>query len=242
MIVFPLDILPAARFRWWLEGASALGGQPMYGPAQAADLSCGGIWVCDLEMGNLYTADQVRTWRALLASVFSGTTPINVPIFDILQPSPETSGQAVSASYGSSTSYLEGSTFSAEASDLTLNAAAYMPAWPAPASPPTQLQIKSTSNAAFKAGHYVGLTNNTTGERRSHLIKSVLGVSGNVTTVSVMPPLRENYPVNTPVQVVRPAVTMKYDVRQKEQPWPMMEPPFKARPSIRFVEHFPDPS
>ncbi len=241
MLVFPLDLLPAARFRWRIAGATLSGGQPISGAPQSGEASAGGWWVLDLEMGNLYEPDQIRTWRALLVTLMTGKTPIAMQVFDTLQPFQDGFNPWADVPFSDGAAFSDGALFVGDPLDVQLAAAAYMPAWPAPPEPPTQADFQLNVCGPFRGGEYFSLVG-ASGNPRAHLIGSVELV-GAATRVTFKPPLREDYAAGTQVAVTRPFCLVKYDITQPaENAWLMMEPPFKGKPSIRFVEAFPPPS
>jgi hypothetical protein len=63
-------------------------------------------------------------------------------------------------------------------------------------------------------------------------------VVGTVSTVSFIPPLRENIPAGTPVDFNSPRFLGKADVASIKDAWPLITPKFGATPSLRFLESF----
>ncbi|MDR3512622.1 MAG: hypothetical protein P4L73_13385 [Caulobacteraceae bacterium] len=233
---FPIYLFPPSEHRWYVAGAPLIGGQPIAGPPQSADVAAGGWWVCEWSAAILRTRDQHAAWRAFLATLNSGVNAIEVPALDILQPWP---GGVVPLPepHSDGAPFADDSLYATEPIVASLAAAAYMPAWPAPATAPTQAQIAITSGNALRGGEYFSVTG-PSGMVRMHMVCRVLSTSGDVSTVSLIPPFREDMTSGTAVDFNEPRCTMKGDVASIADAWPKIQPPFVGRPSIKFVEAF----
>lgn len=243
---FPLALFPPSEHQPYLMGASQSGGTPVAGPPQTADMSTGGYWCYEFVVGRLRSRDEFAAWRAFLARLNSGVALLEVPVLDILQPWP---GRAVGGigtpSYSphrvphsdqtpfSDTSlYGRGTPISA-----TSAAAGYAPAWPAPPTPPTQLAINIAAGGGLRGGEYFTVIG-PSGEPRMHMIGRIISTAGTVSTVSFVPPLREDIPAGTPIDFNTPRFLGKADIGSIKDAWPRMVPPFQSAPRIRFLESF----
>jgi hypothetical protein len=250
--VFPLSLFAPSEHQPYLQGVAQMGGTPVSGPPQTADLSTGGWWVYEVVVGRLRSRDDFAAWRAFLAMLNSGVSVVEVPVLDILKPFIGRTGGGIGAPPPSVVSSLPGvphsdlSPFSDRALyDSTAGGAiqasfaadAYAPAWPAPAVPPTQAQINITAGSPLRGGEYFSVVG-PTGAVRMHMIGRVLSIVGTVSTVAFVPPLRENIPAGTPVDFNNPRFLGKADVASIKDAWPRMTPPFQAAPSIKFLESF----
>jgi hypothetical protein len=238
---FPLALFAPSEHQPYLQGAAQIGGTPIAGPPQSADLGTGGWWVYEIKVARLWGRDQFANWRAFLAQLQSGVALVEVPVLDILQPWP--AGLAAPAlpdvPHSDATPFGDASLYDSGGAAIVAGFAAdaYAPAWPAPPVAPTQGQISITTGAALRGGEYFSVIG-PSGAVRMHMVSRILGVAGTVTTVSFVPPLRENIPAGTPVDFAAPRFLGKADVLTIKDAWPRMTPPFQAAPSIKFVESF----
>ncbi len=211
----PLRLLAPSDLQWRIAGAALMGGQPISGAPQTADISTGGWWVCEWQVGVLATLAQHGAWRATLGQLQSGVQVVEVPVLDALQPYPPGyEGQPIEAS---------------------LAAAAYMPAYPAPPAASNLAQIEIAVGAALQGGEYFTVVG-PSGAPRLHMVTSIVAVAGAVSTVTVAPPFRENMDAGTPVDFNAPRCTMKADLTSLKDAWPRITPGFLARPKMTFLE------
>lgn len=230
---FPIRIWPPGTHRWYPQAAAITGGQPISGAQQTADLSTGGSWVCEYS-ATLRTRQQWSAWRAFLVTLNAGVGLVEVPVLDMLQPWP---GGVIPQPQPHSdlTPFDDLSLYDTQPISAVLAANAYMPAWPAPATPPTQAQIQILAGAALQGGEWFSVTG-PNGEVRLHMIGRIMSVVGDVSTVSFIPPLREDLAAGTLVDFNEPRCTMKADIGSIADAWPEVTPPFYGRPTIRFLE------
>lgn len=236
---WPAALLAPSEWQWRLAGAALSGGQPISGAPQTADISTGGWWVCEWQVGILRTAEQHSQHRALLGQLTSGVQLIEVPVIDILQPWPGGSGDPANLTADPSGAPIDADPGLGEITVdnivAQLAAAAYMPAYPAPATPPNQAQIEISAGAALQGGEYFTVIG-PSGAPRLHMVTSILSVAGNVSTVTVVPPFRENMAAATAVDFNEPRCTMKVDLASLKDAWPRLTAPFVARPKLIFLE------
>jgi hypothetical protein len=230
---FPLRLFAPSEWSWRVAGSALVGGQPIAGAPQTADASTGGWWVATWTPAML-TAANVGAWRAVVARLNTGVRLIEVPVLDSLQP-------FLDGVRPAQTTFTPGGDFSSGAGLITapitaqLAAAAFMPAYPAPASPPTQAQIQMTTGAPLQGVEYFSVIG-PSGASRMHMITGVWDVAADVYTVSITPPFREDMAAGTALDFNLPYCAMKLDVASAEKAWPVMTSAMVARPSIKFVE------
>lgn len=212
---FPLALFPPGEHQPWLDGTSLSGGQPINGAPQTADMSTGGWWRYDLDIGLLRTHAQHGAWRAMVGLLNSGVRLIEVPVLDALKPYPP----------GFPRSPIE----AALAVDVT------MPGWPAPPFPPTQGQIRIAVGAALQGGEYFTVIG-PSGDSRMHMVVQITDVTDGVSTVTVVPPFREDMAAGTDVDFNDPRFLAKIDLPSRKDAWPRMTVPFLAKPKISFIE------
>lgn len=239
MLRLPITLFPPGSHRWYPAGSALSGGTPISGPGQTADASAGGWWINDFEVAILRTLQQFAVWRALLGQLNSGVGLIEVPVLDILQPWPGGVKPALTP-FTDEASFSDGGQFLTNPIKATLNANAYMPAFPAPPLSPTQLQIAISVGNPLGGGEYLSIIG-PSGNVRLHMVTSVsdttiLGPTSSISTVTVIPPIREDMAAGTLVDFNDPRCTMKVDIASVADAWPTMTPPFLARPKIRFIE------
>lgn len=237
MIVFPLCMFVPSEWRWFPAGSALSGGTPISGPGQSADAAAGGSHVCEWQIGQLRTIQQIKTYRAILSRLNSGVVLIEVPVLDAGQPWPN-GVRPSRTQFSDGVDFSDGSEFVSNPIEASLAADAFMPAWPAPPVAPTQAQISiTTQGVVLTGGEYFSIIG-PSGSKRLHLVNEIVGdgPSGNVWTVNFTPPFRENMDAGTVVDFNAPACTMKVDVGTVRDAWPTMQVPFTARPKIVFVE------
>lgn len=239
MDLWPVEGLPPTTWQWSIEGSYASGGQPMTGPPQDSDASCGGWWRASLDL-SLMGAEDVRALRAALVAALSSSPMFVVPCLDGLNPFPAPWGRFGAPAPRVPSRCLPTTFSSAALTDnvlikASLAAAAYMPAYPAPAAPPTQAQIQMTAGRALRGGEYFTLIG-TSGEPRMHQIGRILSAASGVFTVSFLPPLRENYAEGTQVLFDKPACTMKLDKSSLRDAWPKLSAGMTSKVTIAFAE------
>ena len=130
-LVFPVGLLAPSDFTWSIDGAAIEGGQPIAGPPQTGEISGGGYWMCEHQVGILRTHAQVGTYRAILSQIFHGAKTIVVPVIDALKPFPAGVGGIDTDPFGDGSTFDDGSEFSGDPIEASLAAAGYMPALPA---------------------------------------------------------------------------------------------------------------
>lgn len=211
----PLALFAPSEHGWRLAGTALSGGQPINGAPQTADMSTGGWWVCDYSVGILRTKAQLGAWRAMLALLNSGVRTIEVPVLDGLKPYPPG--------------------FPGLPIEATLAADVFMPAYPAPASPPNQARVRLVAGGALQGGEYLTVIG-PSGAAWLHMVAAITDVTAGVSTVTVVPPFREDMAAGTDVDFNNPRCTMKVDLQSLKDAWPTMTVPFLAKPKISFVE------
>jgi hypothetical protein len=233
MIRFPLRLFPPSGHRWLPAGSALAGGTPISGPPQTADASAGGWWICEYQVAKLRTLQQIGTYRAILARLNSGVGLIELPVLDALQPWPD--GPPGLEPFSDGSEFSDGGEFVSDPISAELAADGYMTSWPASPEPPTQAQISIATGAPLQGVEYFSIIG-PSGNVRLHLINQVLSVEGGVSTVSFIPPFREDMAAGTLVDFNKPRCTMKVDIASVRDAWPTMEVPFTARPKIVFTE------
>ena len=211
----PASLFAPSEWSWRLAGTALVGGVPISGAPQTADVSAGGWWVCDWQVGILRTHAQHGAWRAMLGLMNSGVQLIELPVIDALKPWPVG--------------------FQGDPIDAALAADVYMPAYPAPATSPRLAQIAVAVGAALQGGEYFTVVG-PSGAPRLHMVTQVTGVAGGVSTVTITPPFREDMAAGTSVDFNDPRCTVKADLESLKDAWPRLSPPFLARPKISFLE------
>lgn len=212
---FPLALFPPSQHQPRLAGTALSGGQPINGAPQTADVSTGGWWVYDYDVGLLRTLAQHGAWRAMVAELQSGVQLIEMPVLDALKPWPPG--------------------FPGDPIDAALAADVYMPASPAPPTSPVVARIAITVGGALQGGEYFTVIG-PSGAPRLHMVTAITDVTGGVSTVRVKPPFREDMPSGTVVDFNAPRFVAKMDIAGGKEAWPSLTPPFLAKPKISFVE------
>lgn len=233
---FPAVLFPPAEWQWRIDGASLMGGQPISGAPQTADMSAGGWWVCEWSPAMLFQPAQYSQWRMYLGRLNSGVGLVEMPLIDSLQPYPPGS-RVVTADPSGAPITLDPSLGDLTADLITaqLAADAYMPAWPNPPVAPTQAQIQISVGAALQGGEYFSVYG-PSGSVRLHMITELLAIVGEVATVSVVPPFREDMDAGTALDFNNPRCTMKLDIASAKDAWPKLSGAMVSRPTIRFLE------
>ena len=233
---FPIAALTPSSWRWDIAGAVLSGGQPVSGPPQTADAACGGWWIFEMDV-TLFDVAQHKVWRAIFGKLKTANSKIAVPVLDAGQPWPSGVSGDAGARFSDDTTFSDGSLFGSDSIDATLAANAYAPAYPSPAAPPTQAQITLTTGKPLEGGEYFSVTG-TSGDPRLHLVTRVLAVAGDVYTVEVTPPFREDYASGTRCEFDSPLCAMKLDIGSIGNILPALSPGFVGKASVRFVETF----
>jgi hypothetical protein len=234
-LVWPQCMLRPSEWTWSIDGAFVVGGQPISGPPQTAEISTGGSWMYEHQVAILRTPAEVGTYRALLSQLFQGRRTLIVPVIDALKPVPPGL-----VPWSDPAPFSDLSEWAGGLVKAFLATAGYMPASPPPPSPPNQAQITITTGQALQGAEYFSVSG-PSGAKRLHLIHSILATTtnadGSVTyTVEFNPPFREDMAALTPVDFDTPGCTMKVDVASVKDAWPRMGVRFFAQPKITFRE------
>jgi hypothetical protein len=231
---FPLVLFAPSEWTWRIVGAPLIGGQPISGPPQTAEVTGGGYWMAEWTPALLSPSRGLAAWRAIVAELSSGVSLLEVPVLDALQPWP--AGVAASlVPFSDGSTFDDLSEFFSDAIDATLFADAYMPASPAPPAPPTQAQIEFTAGGALMGGEYFTVVG-PSGFAKLHMVTRILSTAGNVATVCVRPPFREDMAAGTLVDFNRPRCVMKADLSSVEKAWPRMRSAMVSEAAITFME------
>lgn len=231
---FPNWLFGPSEHQPYLVGGALSGGQPISGPPQTADMATGGTWAYEWPVARLAGHDAVRAYRAVLATMATGVGVMDIPVVDVLQPWPG-AGRPARVPHSDKTPFDDGGLYAAEPIIAQLAANAFMPAWPAPPVPPTQAKILTLSGAQLRGGEYFTLLG-ASGWAYMHMIGRILNVVGPVTTVSFVPPLREDFPAGSPVDFNDPRFTGKLDLSSIKDAWPRYSATFISTPTLRFLE------
>jgi hypothetical protein len=214
---------------WWIAGAARSGGRATSGVTQLVRRDGGGFWRADLSEIPVYTADQIRAYRGILASLDSGASPIIVPVTDICQPY---LGQASNVSddilHGDLTPFSDEVGYVNEMITAELGASASLRA--------TNIRIIRRSMAQLRGGEYFSIDHTDYG-RRLYIVTKITDTSGLNTWVDIRPPLRGDLPNGTILDFAYPSCTML--VANPEEAALRLKPPWHGRPSISFIEYLP---
>lgn len=224
---FPMALFAPSEWSWRIAGAAIEGGQPITGPPQTAEVSGGGYWIAEWTPALLSATRALRIWRALVADLTSGVVQIEVPVLDM--PAGALVPFADGSTFGDGTELVSGSI------EASLASAVYMPAYPAPPASPNVAQIAIASGQALGGGEYFAIVG-PSGFAKLHMVTQVNAVDGDVSTVTVRPPFREDMPAGTTVDFDLPRCVMKADISQIEKAWPRMRGALIADAAITFLE------
>lgn len=223
-----LNLLRTRRLRWRIAGSPLNGPTPISGPPQRGRIDGGGWWVAELDGVPLNRAAQLRVWRALMVTWDTFAESVIVPVYD--QPIIPRPGEWVAglplAPHSDDTPFSDGTYYDSPTIDAQLVGGIARRA--------TSCQIQVTTGGPLLGGEYFTLVGET-GFPRLHLIGRLTDEGEGLYTVQFGPPTREAYDDATPVDFDRPRLVMDFD-DANEDAWPWIEPPFKGRPSPRFLE------
>lgn len=208
-------LTPLALGPWLLAGTPVSGGQPVSGPPQTGDAAGGGWWTLSLPF-TLAGPAEVLAWNRMIGNLRAGDGKMIVPCLEALAYVPDV----------------------APVTTPVLSTDAFMPAYPAPTAPPTQLKIDAPDGPDFDGLLYLSLTSVATGLTYLHQIVAVTDVTGTVTTLTVMPPLREDFDAGSEVEVMAPAATMKLDPAGIAQTALGLSPGFIGNVQLSLAETF----
>lgn len=236
MDFFPVSLFPPSAFHWDVAGTPQTGGTPVSGPPQTADASCGGWWVCDFDVARLEGVEQFKTWRAMMGRLRVAAGRIVVPVIDICQPWPDgVFTLPDTGRFAAISTYSEAGLFAADAINATLAADAFAPAWPTPAAAPTVTQIEMNAGAPLTGGEYFSATGDD-GLPHLHWIAEVTAIVGNVYTVTITPPFRQDFATGKRLEFDTPCCAVKLDPASIGNVLPRVGSGFVASPSVRFIE------
>lgn len=229
MDTFPTDLLPPRGLRYWLAGVSVTGGAAMVGPGQFADWSAGGWWCADYDLGALTKPLTMKLYRAILMRISSGATEIIVPIVDDPQlpwgpdgrQDPPTSSHSDGAPFSDDSLYVQ----------TTINYVLTEPL----EERATSATIRRLGGGELTGGEYFTLIHPTARDR-AYLIEG-LERDGDDYRIDFGPPAREHAFVNDLADFEKPRTVMRL-IPEAGGAWPTIERPFKASPSLKFVESF----
>lgn len=202
--MFPTRLFKPSSLAIRLIGQAQSGGVAASGEVQFADLAGGGRWVADFGETPLWTPAKVKAWRALAAAADGGATPILVPLAD--RRGQPLSNPLVTPDPFGLTVYDDGLTpwtpdqvTATTTADMALRA--------------TSADFTFSAPKALSGGEHFAVSHATWGWRLYRIIRVDAGGlgSGDATTVTFRPPLREATAAGALLNFDSPRCVMRAD-------------------------------
>lgn len=195
MLVWPIELFPAANVRWRLQGVALLGGQSVAGQQRFARTDGGGLWVCEMSGVWIRTKQQIKAVRALEAAMDGGATEIVVPSCDCnLGPNVPIGEGFEGVPHSDGAPFSDGSLYVSDPYNATVG-------------PASLRAVTLTLNDGFgqyiEGGESFSIEHETLGWRRY----VIAGVNGD--DITIRPPLREAITGDTDVRFCKPLCVMR---------------------------------
>lgn len=214
------DIFPTGRFGFMqqevdIERQTLSGGTALSGDTDRISADGGGRVFAEFAGGELIDRDKVLAWRALLAVLDEGITPMIVPFCD---PRHQPFGGEHVVTYSDGATHSDGTPFAGGGPFAEVTADAALRA--------TTLSFNGAFSQPLIGGEWFSIEHPTKGER-AYKVRTVDGG-----TLTFRPPLREAVPVGAQLNFAAPRCLMVQDGRASSA----LVARRQTTAAIRFVE------
>lgn len=234
-IIFPGALLRPGSIRPALLGQDVGGGATLVGPEQSAELSGGGWWGLDYDLGDRPGVNRLKLIRAMLMQMRGGTAEIVMPFVDEPQaPWPSGYGPGTPGGVGpfltpfsDGSLFADGSQFSQPRIVFNLTAAI--------AENAGEATLTRISGGELIGGELFTFDHPIAGPR-AYCVDSVEQTGAEAFTIGFGPPVREAVAADVLADFENPRCVMK--LLASGSAWPTVTRGWKAASSMRFVESF----
>lgn len=230
-IIFPGDLLRPRSLKPALIGQTVGGGATLVGPEQVAELSAGGFWTLDYDLGDRRNPTRLKVLRALLTQMRGGAVEIVMPFCDEPQapwPAGVRPGTTVLTPFSDGATFSDGSRFSQSPIVFQLEAAIEENA--------TEAVCRRLAGADLVGGEFFTLVHAEAGDR-AYCLGEVEALAPDLFRIGFGPPARGPSAAGESVDFANPRCTMRLQTASGEA-WPTVTAGWKASASWRFVEDF----
>lgn len=232
---FPSKLLrPQVMERPVLVASSRSGGRSASNIIYSTRVDGGGLWAWSFNDVPLRTRDQVRVWELLSAYLSFATRPIIVPLCNAaFQPWLVVDGQKLlhhaPVPHSDGSPFSDGTSYVTPTIDAEMASAAELRA--------TTLEVRVKVGSGFRGGELFSINHDELGWRMYRVVQ-VEDVAGDVSTVRIEPPLREDVTTGKRVEFDRPRCVMQVPADMRVS----LGADWRGRPSVSFIESFlPEP-
>ena len=234
-IIFPGALLRPGSIRPALMGQDVGGGATLVGPEQTAELSGGGWWTLDYDLGDRPGVNRLKLIRAMLMQMRGGTAEVVMPFVDEPQApwpagyGPGTPGGAgpTLTPFSDDSPFSDGAMFSQPRIRFTLAAPI--------AENATEATLTRVAGGDLIGGELLTFDHAVAGPR-AYCLDSVEQTGADTFTIGFGPPAREAEGAGVLADFENPRCVMK--MLASGSAWPTITRGWKAASSMRFVESF----
>lgn len=227
-IVFPTALLRPGSTRPALIGQTVGGGTTLVGPEQIAELSGGGWWTLDYDLGDRPGVVRLKLIRALLMQMQGGASEIVMPFVDEPQaPWPGAERGPILTPFSDGSTFSDGGQFSQPRIVFTLVEAI--------AENAGEAIVTRAAGGDLIGGEFFTLVHAGAGAR-AYCIDSLEQTGPDTFAIGFGPPARGAAAAGDLADFQNPRCTMKQ--LAAGEAWPTITRGWKAASSLRFVESF----
>lgn len=229
-LVFPGSLLRPRSVKPGLVGKLVDGGTALVGPGQSAELSGGGWWTLDYDLGNRAGPERLKLIRAVLMKLANGATEMVMPFVDEPQaPWPGTARGPTLTTFSDSSVFSDGTLFSQPTIDFRLTADL--------AENATTATVTRLVGGELIGGELFTLDHGGAIGARVYCVSGLEQTGADTFDLEWGPPARGAALADDLMDFEQLRCVMK-QVPGTAEAWPTVTTGWKASASLRFVESF----